>query len=375
MNADLSRPHPAGQEETSLLLPFAARELPAGRHQFHKERLMAQIHEDLRTADADADTDAAPAQPVRTATPRNPFLRRAILLPVAACALAGALATGFLAYSERGAADGPGATVATGPALTTRIGAANPQGTPQLLDRISLAAATASGPAVRANQFVYIGSKTATTYVKTVNGKSTLVSQELHMRHQWNSADGTRGWLIEPGNTGPEGITLERTTETGEAPTANLNAPTYNYLAQLPTDPDGLLQRIYQETRGHGRSPDQQAFTTIGDLLRGSYPPADLTVALYKAAAKIPGVVTVDDAVDAAGRHGLAVARLDEQSGQREEWIFDRQTLEFLGERTVQVQGESGEQGLIKPGTVVFTNAVMTRAVVDRIKDMPTQTG
>ena len=76
LNADLSRPHPAGREETSLLLPFAERELPAGRHQFHKERLMAQIHEDLRAADADA------ARPVRTATPRNPFLRRPILLPV-----------------------------------------------------------------------------------------------------------------------------------------------------------------------------------------------------------------------------------------------------------------------------------------------------
>lgn len=85
--------------------------------------------------------------------------------------------------------------------------------------------------------------------------------------------------------------------------------------------------------------------------------------------------MTVDDAVDAAGRHGIAVARLDEKSGRREEWIFDRQTLAFLGERTVQVQGESGERGLIKPGTVVFTNAVMTRTVVDRIKEQPATTG
>ncbi|MEV0415100.1 CU044_5270 family protein [Streptomyces sp. NPDC050448] len=371
MNADHSRPHPADREENSLLLPFTERELPAGRHQFHKERLMAHIHEDLRAAGADTGTTVAPA---RTARSRNPFLRSAILVPAAAFALAGALAIGFLRYVDQSATDGPGSTVATGPVLTTRIGATDPQGTPQLLDRISLAASS-SGPAVRADQFVYIGSKTATTYVKTVNDKHTLVSEELHMRHQWNSPDGTKGWLIEPGNTGPEGVTLEGTDEKGQTPTANLNAPSYNYLAALPTDPDVLLARIYQETRGHGNSPDQQAFTTIGDLLRGSYPPAELTAALYRAAAKIPGVVTVDDAVDAAGRHGLAVARLDEQSGRREEWIFDRQTLVFLGERTVQVQGESGEQGLIKPGTVVFTNAVMTRTVVDRIKEKPTTTG
>ncbi|WP_314243921.1 CU044_5270 family protein [Streptomyces sp. DSM 40907] len=371
MNPDLSRPRPAGGEEHPLLLPFAERELPAGRHQFHKERLMAQIHEDLRAADVATPATASPAAPARVTGSRNPFLRRAVLVPAAAFALAGALAVGFLSYVDRGAADGPGSTIATGPAMTTRIGAADPKGAPQLLDRISLASASVSGPAVRADQFIYIGSRTATTYVKTEGDKSTLVSEQLHMRHQWNSPDGTKGWLIEPGNTGPEGVTLAGPDEKGNTPTPHLNAPTHHYLATLPTDPDVLLRRIYQETAGKGSGPDQEAFTTIGDLLRASYPSPELTVALYKAAAKIPGVVTVDDAADAAGRSGIAVARLDEPTGRREEWIFDRQTLAFLGERSVQVQGESGEQGLIKPGTVVYTTAVMTRTVVDRIKELP----
>ncbi|MER6252419.1 CU044_5270 family protein [Streptomyces sp. NPDC001584] len=376
MNPDLSRPRPAGGEEHPLLLPFAERELPAGRHQFHKERLMAQIHEDLRAADVatPGTTPAAPAPapaPARGTGVRNPFLRRPVLVPVAAFALAGVLAVGFISYVDRGAADGPGSTVATGPALTTRIGTADPKGAPQLLDRISLASASVSGPAVRADQFVYVGSKTANTYVKTEGDKSTLVSEQLHMRHQWNSPDGSKGWLIEPGNTGPEGVTLAGPDEKGNTPTPYLNAPSYNYLATLPTDPDVLLRRIYQETAGMGTGPDQEAFTTIGDLLRSSYPSPELTAALYKAAAKIPGVVTVDEAADAAGRSGIAVARLDEHSGRREEWIFDRQTLAFLGERSVQVQGESGEEGLIKPGTVVYTTAVMTRTVVDRIKELP----
>lgn len=109
----------------------------------------------------------------------------------------------------------------------------------------------------------------------------------------------------------------------------------------------------------------------VCDLLRGSHPPAALTAALYKAAAKIPGVVLVAEAADAAGRQGVAVARLDEASGQCTEWIFARDTLVFLGERTVQVSGSSGEQGLIKPGTVVSTSAVLTCAVVDRIKKIP----
>lgn len=90
MNPDLSRPRPARGEEHPLLLPLAERELPAGRHQFHKERLMAQIHEDLRAADI--ATAAAPAAPARATGPRNPFLRRAVFVPAAAFALAGALA-------------------------------------------------------------------------------------------------------------------------------------------------------------------------------------------------------------------------------------------------------------------------------------------
>ncbi|MFD6231449.1 CU044_5270 family protein [Streptomyces sp. NPDC060232] len=371
MNADLFRRRPAGREENTLPLPFAERELPAGRHQFHKERLMAQIHEDLRAGQG----DAGPA-PARAARPRNPFLRQAILIPVGAFALAGALAAGFLTYVDRGAADGTGSTIATGPAMTTRIGTADARGTAQLLDRISLAAASAGpGVQVRPDQFIYIGSKTADTYVKIVDDKSSLVSQELHMRHTWNSPDGRKGWLIEPGATGPGGVTLDRPEEEGKAVQPSLNAPSHDYLAGLPTDPDVLLKRIYEETRGMGRSPDQQAFTTIGDLLRGTYAPAELTAALYRTAAKIPGVVTVDDAVDAAGRHGIAVARLDEETGRREEWIFDRETLVFLGERVVQVRGSSGEDGLIKEGTVVFTNAVMSRSVVDRMKEIPPSAG
>lgn len=227
---------------------------------------------------------------------------------------------------------------------------------------------------MREGQFVYIATKSAGTNVRTVNGRSSLVSDELHLRQTWHSPDGTKGWLIEPGTTGPEGITLAGPTETGQARTATLNAPTYDYLASLPTDPDVLLRKIYTETAGMGRTPDQEAFTTIGDLLGESYPPAGLAAALYKAAAKIPGVVTVDDAVDAAGRHGVAVAHLDETSGQRTEWIFDSAILAFLGERTVQVEGSSGE-GLIKPGTVVTTRAVTTRAIVDQIKQMPTPNG
>ncbi|MGW6983278.1 CU044_5270 family protein [Streptomyces sp. NPDC054932] len=365
MNANLSPSDPAEREERARLLPSFERELPADRHRFHKEQLMGMIRDDLD------ERRTAGATPVRSAKRLGPQLRRAILVPVALCVLAGAIATGVHVVSGGDGTDGPGSAIATGPVLTTRIGAADPAGAVQLLDRISLAAASASVPGVRKGQYIYLGVQSATTYVRTDHGKSTLVSEQPHLRETWNSPDGAKGWLIEPGNTGPEGFTLDGRTESGKAPKPYLNAPTYDYLATLPTDPDVLLQKIYKETRGMGSSPDQEAFVTIGDLLRGSHPPAALTGALYKAAAKIPGVVLVAEAADAAGRQGVAVARLDEASGQRTEWIFDRNTLVFLGERTVQVNGNSGEQGLITPGTVLSTTAVLTRAVVDRMKETP----
>jgi len=342
--------------EIDKLLRLTERDLPAGRHQLHRERLMTQIHEDLRTSSA---------TPAPGAKRRNPFLRRAIVLPVATFALAGAIVTGI----HLTAAPSGDSGVATGPLLTTRVGSAHVNGAAQLLDRIALAADEVSTPQASAGQYIYIESTTAGTHVRNDSGKITVVSDKLHARQTWKSLDGKKGWLIEPGATGTAGITLDSDVQ------PYLNAPSYNYLAALTTDPDALLAKIRQETKGHGRGPDQEAFTTIGDLLRENYPPAALSAALYKAAAKIPRVVTVDDAVDAAGRHGVAVARLDETTGQRTEWIFDNKTLTFLGERTVQVETVPGdaEANLIKPGTVVYTTAITTRAIVDGIKQTPSR--
>lgn len=325
---------------------------------------MAQIHE----AQQAQEHPVVPAKPVR----RLRLPRPAIALPALAAALAVAVVAGVVTSGGKGGEDGG---VATGPALTTTVGAATTKGVPQLLDRIALAAAEADHPAVKPGQYIYIESRAADTFVRTVDDKSTLASHELHRRQVWKSPDGTKGWLIDAAvNDSSEGETLSLPDEQGNTPEAYLNSPSYDYLAKLTTDPDALLAKIYKETKGAGNSPDQQAFTTIGDLLGESYPPAELYSALFKAAAKIPGVVVVDDAVDAVGRRGVAVARLDTATGEREEWIFDKKTHVFLGERSVQVTKNSGV-ALIKPGTVTYTSAIMTRAIVDGIKQTPSQAG
>lgn len=71
----------------------------------------------------------------------------------------------------------------------------------------------------------------------------------------------------------------------------------------------------------------------------------------------------------AIGRHGVAVARQNDTDGQRTEWIFDRKTLELLGDRTVQVKAD--KDGEFKAGTVMSTSAITRRAVVDGNQQTP----
>ncbi|MES4904431.1 MULTISPECIES: CU044_5270 family protein [unclassified Streptomyces] len=106
----------------------------------------------------------------------------------------------------------------------------------------------------------------------------------------------------------------------------------------------------------------------VGDLIRESLMPPKVSAAFYRAAAKIPGVVVVPDAVDAAGRHGVAVARADSgRSTLREELIFDEKTGEYLGERSVALEDADGHRA----GQVTGTTALLNRAVVDKPDQRP----
>jgi len=146
----------------------------------------------------------------------------------------------------------------------------------------------------------------------------------------------------------------------------SVNDPTYRLLQTLPTNPRTLLNLIYAETRGEGAAPghDQEAFITIGDLLRESIPPPEVSAALYRAAALIPGVTVVNNAADAIGRHGVAVARTD-KNGTQSEWIFDRTTLRMIGEREVD----------LATGSVTGATAILARAFTDRAGQLPRHGG
>jgi hypothetical protein len=166
-------------------------------------------------------------------------------------------------------------------------------------------------------------------------------------------------WL--PASQGSEGLARED----GETFGLSGGPPNSRY-ADLPTDPAALLEQVYADTRGQGNSPDGAAFDFLGEALRESLLPPQVAAAIYRAAAKIPGVVLVADSVDAEGRHGVAVARTDE-FGERSEWIFNASTFEYLGERSYLVR----DTRTGKAGMLTATTAVLQRGVVHRKGELP----
>ncbi len=316
----------------TLLPPPGDPDLSSDRHHLLKEHLMREIQQN--------DPATAPARPQRR--------RRLTLLAPVAAAVAAVVAVGIAVH-------GSGPTTGHPETGTHQQAAASPAA--KLLGDISLAAEHEPVRQVRDDQFIYIDSKVFSTMQNGETGKATV--GPLHRRQIWFSADGSRSDLLVENN---ERTPLEQTP--GGKP--NLNGPTYKYLLTLPTDPDVLLKKIYAETKGAGNSPDEEAFETIGDLIRESLLPPKLASALYRAAAKIPGVMVEKDAVDAVGRHGVAIAWPIEHGG-KDEWIFDRHSLKYLGERDIAGSAARG----VKPGTVVGASAILRRTVVDKAGQHP----
>jgi hypothetical protein len=64
-------------------------------------------------------------------------------------------------------------------------------------------------------------------------------------------------------------------------------------------------------------------------------PPA-LAAALYRLAATLPGATLVPRAANATGRAGIGIMWTSKTARQvyQNEWIFDRTTLQFIGEKT-----------------------------------------
>ncbi|MFJ8009533.1 CU044_5270 family protein [Streptomyces fagopyri] len=190
----------------------------------------------------------------------------------------------------------------------------------------------------------------------------------VHQREVWLAADPSKNGLIHEGG---QNITLHN-SGTGVVNPNGASQParpgTVPQIASLSTDPDTLLKQIYTATRGQAPGNDAAAFNWIGETVSESIVPANTASAIWRAAAKIPGIVLVKDTTDAAGRHGEAIAHAS--NGERTEYIFDHNTHLFLGERSYLVKDTP--EG--KAGMLTGTSAVLSRAVVNKIGDLPAGT-
>ncbi|ARZ70293.1 hypothetical protein SMD11_4699 [Streptomyces albireticuli] len=350
------RHEPIGHTEFDLLLPAPADPaLSPGRHAQLKEHLMDEIL--TSRAEAASGTAGAPRPPRR--------LRRAawIALPVAATLAVGALAVGPW---DLGGSKDDGVQALTGPHPEPPTVTLEPGSTKNLaaaVDHISLAAARQPVLEPRKDQYVYIESQVSFRRSLKAGGKEESWVDPLHKRQIWMSPDGTKGWLYEPGDSFGE----KKGQDLDDGPHRDSShRHSYDAMKALPTDPDALLAKLYPEGGKMGDpEADWDAFKESGSMLHEQLAPPETSAALYKAAARIPGVTLVENTTDAKGRPGIAVAFV--RGDSRFEWIFDKSTYAYLGQREVLLKETDG----MKPGTVVGQTSVVTRAVVDAEKELP----
>jgi hypothetical protein len=338
--------------ELTRLLQDLASDLPAGRQQRLKDHLITEIR---RPGPARSRMRGGP----RPASPHRRRRRRAWLIVGVGVAVAGVAA----AVTAIGITSGDGLPPAS-------------PGAVRLLAKVAEAAARQPAVQVRDSQYMYAEIKEASVslpgnlepYIQSGSLPSRL-RQHLHLGKPVTSqfwmpvADVCRtglgrterphgGWANAPFSAGVPGMKCPNI--------GGLNDATYRLLQTLPTDPQALLAMIYRVEQGHGPSPDQEAFVTIGDLLRDKIAPPKVSAALYRAAALIPGVTLVPDATDAIGRHGIAVAQTDQRI--RTELIFSKTSLKLIGERTI----------IASIGLSTDATAIISLGFVDHIGQFPT---
>ncbi|MYY06426.1 MULTISPECIES: CU044_5270 family protein [unclassified Streptomyces] len=334
MNADAKKV--AGELRAQLPEPHGP-VLPGDRQRLLREYMMNEIQQ------VQVRADRAPV----AARPRRH--RAWYAVPVGMVA-AGALAFTFLA--------GPGSGGDTGYHLSAapvvKVEVASAQGVPALTEK--LAQRAARGPEIRVgkDQFVYVRSHYSNMQAQV----GEPLELKTYYREAWTSQnpEKVQSRLKQAGDD----IIWSAPRAGDDAYLEELRNQTYAALQALPTDPDALLDKL-RENAAYSGSSDQWLFEYVGGLIRESILPPETGAAIYRAAAKIPGVVMVDKAQDGDGRPGVALARTDERTHERTELVFDADSYDYLGLRAYLVQ----DTELGRKGTVTELQAVLDRGVVD----------
>ncbi|SDP72555.1 hypothetical protein SAMN04487981_13535 [Streptomyces sp. cf386] len=300
--------NPEEREELARLLPSPGEPvLTSDRHDLLKGHLMRELTEFREFTEPAApelpDVATAPAPGRRGRGPRRRFAVIGVPLATAAVIFAAVLVGG-------------GSKTAT-----TDVDAVD------LLHRIAEVAAAKKTVPVRDDQYIYVRTQGS---MKFSDNDIRVLREE-----SWTAVDGQRAGLrrvtvlvgppFRPRD--PFSSYSKGTHDMRLSPDPNVT--TFRELQALPTDPDALLEKIYAGTRGEGQTRQSAALEKIGDMLPDATFLPELDAALYRAAAKIPGVSVVPVAKDYTGRSGIGLS-FEERDG-RTVWVFDKKSLDFLG--------------------------------------------
>jgi hypothetical protein len=248
------------------------------------------------------------------------------------------------------------------------------------VERAARAALGGGVSSLRPGQFLYIKERDAytSTFADLRGGPFSLLVPKV--RETWIGRDG-RGRIVERATGRPEFVgprDRERWEAAGRPPLGDSPAGSdtmsfdnggfgagsstldYEQLAALPSDGEAMYRRLIELAGDAGPSPDAEAFTIIGDLLRSAPVPPAARAGLFRAAAYIKGVKYLGEVKDPLGRRGLAL-ELANATG-RNRLIFDPSSSQILAEETVLTKRIDSMDG--RPGAVVGSRVVLDEAVV-----------
>ncbi|MFD4523918.1 CU044_5270 family protein [Streptomyces sp. NPDC058470] len=321
------RDQPVEYQDLAELLPAPGRPVLAqDRHRVLRENLMEHITNETtheQSGATNTSLSASPAPPAR----RHPGRR--LVLFAAPLALAAVVGLGVVAVG--GAQDGKRGIAAAG------VTGDDHQKATQLLDRIALAAADRPAVTVRDGQYIYTklqGSSDelgwpATPPKDTKEFTTAPVAYKGTVRQeQWDSVDGNREGLRK--SVGLSSTGEPDPSHKNEMTMIGAGYLTFRQLQALPTDPDALLKKLSGDAKNVESSRVTEVVVeNLGAILDDATLLPDLSAALYRATAKLPGVRVVDHVEDAAGRQGIGLTFDGTPKGYA--WVFDSSSLVYLG--------------------------------------------
>jgi hypothetical protein len=295
----------------------------------------------------------------------RPWGRRVALIGGVAAALTGALVLG---PTLGGSGDGeqPGLGIDAAAAAVLQDAAA--------------AEAEQEPWAPQPDQFVY--TKTVSTHWSNDGPDGALFTGSSET---WTSVDGlhtglSEGWT-EPNEVDPDGSRGSEPLTPCDDGTESWCGNFAAYPQDLPTDGDAdvMLQYLRDNavpfpepypTEWPEAIPDTGTFERAKELLvLGSLPPQARS-AVFGAIAQISGMTVTGETADAAGRPGIAVGFTYAQ-GNREELIFDEDTNEFLGYRSLWTPEQLAEGLAATDDGASYDVALLESGIVDEVGQKP----